>query len=107
MDSLHAFIDSFWNTSWYGLLIQPLQALAFLPVQAALGVIVLRTLTSNHWRPLIGAVGLHFLSRLFPLYGQLFGGLTVWLVISLLVGGIALWFLYRLQPVLQEQTDHT
>lgn len=107
VDSLRAFIDSFWDTVWYGLLIQPLQALAFLPVQAALAMIVLRALTRDHWRPLVVAMGLHFLSRLFPLYGQLFGGLIVWLVISLLAGGIALWFLYRLRPVLQEQASHT
>lgn len=106
IDNMRTFIDSFWNTAWYGLLIQPLQALSFLPVQAVLGVIVLRALTRDHWRPLVGAMGLHFLSRLLPLYGQLLGGLIVWLVISLLAGGMALWFLYRLRPVLQDQTSH-
>jgi uncharacterized membrane protein YhfC len=105
IDALRELIGDFWNTPWYGPLIQPIQSLSFLPIQIALAVVVLRALTHNHWRPLINAMVLSVLSRILPLYGQFFGGLTVWLGLSLLFSGIALWFLNRLWPVVQAQTQ--
>jgi uncharacterized membrane protein YhfC len=103
--TLRAYIEDFWNTPWYGALVQPLQSLSFLPIQTALAVIVLGALTHGRWLALIGAMALHFLSQVLPRYGLLFGGPIVWLGISILFGGLALWFLRRLWPAIQAQTE--
>jgi uncharacterized membrane protein YhfC len=100
---LRQFIDSFWNAPWYAAAVHPVQALAALPIQIALSVIVLGALTHRRWQPLIGAMAVHLLSRLLPLYGQLFGGMIAWLAITVLFGFIAIWFLIRLWPTVQQQ----
>ena len=102
---LRQFIDSFWNSPWYAPAVHPIQSLAALPIQIALSVIVLGALTHKRWQPLIGAMAVHLLSRLLPLYGQLFGGVIAWLGVTILFGGIAIWFLKRLWPAVQQQTD--
>ena len=107
LDDLRETIDDFWSTPWYGPLIQAIQSLSLLPVQAALAVLVLGALTHDHARPLLGAMALHFLSRIVPAYGGFFGGIIVWLAISLLFSGIALRFLYRLWPIIQNPTEVT
>ncbi len=100
---LRQFIDSFWTAPWYAPAVHPIQSLAALPIQIALSVIVLGALTHKRWQPLIGAMAVHLLSRLLPLYGQLFGGVMAWLGVTILFGGIAIWFLKRLWPVVQQQ----
>jgi len=102
---LRQFIDSFWNSPWYAPAVHPIQSLAALPIQIALSVIVLGALTHKRWQPLIGAMAVHLLSRLLPLYGQLFGGVIAWLGVTILFGGIAIWFLKRLWPAVQQQTN--
>ncbi len=105
IDELREIIDDYWNTPWYGPLVQSVQSLSFLPIQIALAVIVLGAWMQNHWRSLIGAMALHFLSRIVPIYGGLFGGPIVWLALSLLFCGIACWFLGRLWPVIKDQAQ--
>jgi uncharacterized membrane protein YhfC len=104
IDELREFIDDYWNAPWYGPLLQSFQPLATLVIQTALAVIVLGALIHNNLRPLVGAMALHFLSRILPILGGVLGGIIVWSVLFLLCGGIALWFLRRLWPVIQEQT---
>jgi len=104
ISDLRQFIDSFWNAPWYAAAVHPVQALASLPIQIALSVIVLGALTHRRWQPLIGAMAVHLLSRLLPIYGQLFGGMIAWLAITVLFGVIAVWFLIRLWPTVQQQT---
>ena len=97
-------IDDYWSTSWYVPLLQLTQSLAILPIQMALAVIVIGALADNSLRPLLYASVLHFLSRLLPIYGGIFGGVVVWFGLSLICGGIALAFLKKLQIDVQGQT---
>jgi uncharacterized membrane protein YhfC len=102
---LRQFIDGFWNAPWYAAAVHPVQSMAALPIQIALAVIVLGALTQRRWQPLIGAMAVHLLSRLLPIYGQLFGGMIAWLAITVLFGFIAIWFLIRLGPTVQQQAQ--
>ena len=105
IDEVREVIDDFWNTQWYIPLLQLVQSLALIPVQMALSVVVLGVLIHQHWRPLAGAIALHFLSRAFPLLvGGIFGSLLIWMILTWVFGGLALWFLVRLWPTAQDQT---
>jgi uncharacterized membrane protein YhfC len=93
VDDLQEYIDNYWSTPWYGPPLQLLQTLTLMPVQIALAVFIMGALIHNTLRPLLNAMALHFLSRLLPLYAGVVGGLIAWLGLSLLCGGIALWYL--------------
>lgn len=105
VDELREIIDSFWETPWYVPVAQSAQALALLPIQIALAIVVLGALTHNNLRPLFGAMAVHFLSRILPAYAWLYAGIFAWLALSLLFGGIALWFLSRFWSVIQNQAQ--
>jgi uncharacterized membrane protein YhfC len=104
VDKLRESIDDYWSTPWYAPLIQAIPLLTALPIQMALAVIVLGALTHNSLQPLLGAIALHFLSRSLPTFASLVGGIAAWLALALLAAGIAIWFLSRLWPLVQEQT---
>jgi uncharacterized membrane protein YhfC len=93
VDDLREYIDDYWDTPWYGPLLQLLQALTLMPVQVALAVFVMGALIHDTLRPLFNAMVLHFLARLLPLYAGAIGGPIAWLGLSFLCGGIALWYL--------------
>lgn len=103
IDEWRESIDNYWSTGWYIPLIQAIPSLVILPVQAALSVIVLRALTDSALRRLAGAMSLHFLARSLPLYASVLGGVVLWLGLSLLIGGIAFWFLNPLWPIVKKQ----
>ena len=104
IDKLRETIDDYWSTAWYIPLLQAIPSLATLPAQLALAVIVLAARTRRSLRPLVGAMALHFLARSLPAFAQYFGGIVLALAVSVLVGGVAIWFLRRLWPRVQEQS---
>jgi hypothetical protein len=99
------YIESFWTTPQYAPVIQPILSLVYLPVSAALAIIVLGAVVQDRWWPLIGAMAFHFLAQILPLLGRLVGGVAFELGISLVFCGIAAWFLYRFLPPIQEQNS--
>jgi uncharacterized membrane protein YhfC len=105
LDELRELSDDYWTRPWYTPLLQLSQPLTVLPIQAALAVIVLWSVTQNDLRPLFGAMALHYLSRILPAYGAAVGGLVVWAVLSLLFCAIAVWFLAKLRPTIQRQNQ--
>ncbi len=105
LDEIRDRIDNYWNRPWYSPVIQLMQPLAFLPIQASLAVIVLWALTQGDIRLLLGAMALHYLSRALPVYAAAAVGIIPWMGLSLLFGGIAIWFLKRLHPVVQQQNE--
>ncbi len=105
IDDIRERISDYWDTPWYEPLIQLVQPLAFLPIQASLAVMVLGAVTQKDLRPLLGAMAMHYLSRVLPAYGAFLGGVAVWLGLSLLFGGIAVWFLNRLRPIVRHQNE--
>jgi uncharacterized membrane protein YhfC len=105
LDELRDRIDSYWDRPWYSPAVQLIQPLAFLPILASLAVIVLWAVTQNNLRPLLGAMALYYLSRALPAYAAAAAGPLPWIVLSLLFGGIAIWFLKRLHPVVQRQNE--
>jgi uncharacterized membrane protein YhfC len=105
IDDLRQDIDEYWSTPWYEVLLQALPSLAALPIQMALAVIVLGSLTQRDYRVLIGAMALHFLSKSIPIYAGIVGDIVFWLIVTLLFGGIAVWFLRRLWPTIMTQTS--
>ncbi len=104
IDELRELVDDYWNRSWYVPLLQTTQPLTFLPIQAVLAVVVLGALVQSDLRPLVGAMALHFLSRILPIFGGIVGGLVIWLGLSLVFGGFAIWYLRRLWPTIQQET---
>ena len=54
---------------------------------------------------LLGAMALHYLSRVLPVYGASAVGMALWLLLSLLFCGLAIWFLRRIQPVVRQQNE--
>ncbi len=105
VDEIRELIDDFWSTQWYVPLVQVAQSVALIPIQMALAIIVLGSWMHQRWQPLAGAVALHFLSRILPLFGGAYGGLFVWLVLTLLFSGFAVWFLVKLWPTIRNQTS--
>lgn len=105
IDDIRDRIDSYWERPWYAPLFQLTQPLTYLPIQASLAIIVLWAITQNDLRPLLGAMALHYLSRVLPVYGASVVGIALWFVLSLLFGGLAIWFLRRIQPVVQQQNE--
>jgi uncharacterized membrane protein YhfC len=107
IDELQEAIDGFWTRPWYEPLIQLIEPLAALPITLALAVIVLAASTRNNWRLLLGAMGIHFLSRIVPAYGGYVAGPILWAGLSLLFGIVALWFLRRLWSTVMHQAAVT
>lgn len=105
VDDLREYIDDFWSLPWYAPVVQTAQALTTLPIQAALAIIVLGAWTHGNLRPLAGAMAMYFLSRILPIYARIFGGIPAWFAMSLLLVGIAIWFLNRLWPSLRSPAD--
>jgi uncharacterized membrane protein YhfC len=105
IDDLRELSDEYWSRPWYEPLVQLVQPLTVLVIQAALSVIVLGAVKQNDLRPLFGAMALHYLSRVLPAYGAAMGGVGVWLVLSLAFGVLAAWFLARLWPTIQDQNE--
>jgi uncharacterized membrane protein YhfC len=103
IDELRDIIDDYWNRPGYEPILQVAQPLTFLSIQMGLAVITLGAVTQNNIRPLLGAMAIHFLTRVIPAYGAMVGGFILAIGLSLLFGGIALWFLYKLWPVVQQQ----
>lgn len=104
VDELRESIDDYWTQSWFVPLLQTSQPLTFLPIQAVLAVVVLGALLQNDFRPVVGAMALHFLSRVLPIFGGWAAGLLIWLSLSLVFGGFAIWYLKRLWPAIQQET---
>jgi hypothetical protein len=104
IDELRELIDEYWNAPAYAPLLQVVQPLSILPIQMALSVVVLGALVNNTLRPLLGAMALHFLSRILPIYANIFGGLFAWAILSLALAVFAVWFLIRLWPVIESQS---
>jgi len=105
IDELRENIDDYWSTPWYVPPVQTLATLSTLPIQMALAIVVLSAVTQNNLRPLGGAMALYFLAKSLPVFASLVGGTVAWLLLSLIFAGIAIWFLRRLWPVIQEQTE--
>jgi uncharacterized membrane protein YhfC len=104
IDELRENIDDYWSTPWYAPPVQTVTSLTILPIQMTLAIIVLSALIQDNLRHLVGAMALYFLARTLPIFASLLGGVVAWLLLSLIFAGIAIWFLKRLWPVIQEQT---
>ncbi len=104
LEEVRDLIADYWGRPWYVPLVQAVQSLALIPIQIALAVIVLSACVHGRWRLLVGAMALHFLSRLLPMYAGWYGGIFFWLALTLLFSGVALWFLTRLWPTVRAQT---
>jgi uncharacterized membrane protein YhfC len=104
IDELRENIDDYWSTPWYVPPVQTVATLSTLPIQMALAIVVLSAVTQNNLRPLVGAMALYFLAKSLPVFASLVGGVAAWLLLSLIFAGVAIWFLSRLWPVIQEQT---
>jgi len=105
VDEIREIIDDFWSTQWYVPLIQLAQYLALIPIQIVLAIIVLGSWVHQRWQPLVGAVALHFLSRVLPLLGWAYVGILAWLALTLLFSGFAVWFLIKLWPAIRHQAS--
>jgi uncharacterized membrane protein YhfC len=105
IDELRELIDEYWSAPAYAPLLQVVQPLSILPIQMALSIVVLGALVNETLRPLLGAMALHFLSRILPIYANFFGGLFAWALLSLGLAALAVWFLIRLWPVVEAQSS--
>jgi hypothetical protein len=105
IDELRDSIDEYWSAPWYEPVVQAAASLSSLPVQMALSVIVLGALTRGTLFPLVGAMALHFLAETIPIFAGLAAGIWVWLAVSLLTAGIAVWFIHRVWPTAVAQTQ--
>ena len=103
LDELRDLIDAYWNRPDYEPFLQMIQPLTFLPIQMVLAIITLAALIQQNLRPLLGAMSIHFLTRVTPSLAVSIGGTLVALALSLFYAGVALWFLYRLWPTAQKQ----
>ncbi len=104
VNDLRDLIDEYWDTPWYVPLLQSIQYLVTLPVQIILAIIVLRAWVQNTLTPLLTAMAIDFLYRVLTIYALILGGSVAGLVVSLLTGAAALWYLRQLWPTIQAQT---
>ena len=103
IDNLRDTIDEYWSTPWYVPLVQIVPLVVALPVQAALAVIVMYSVVRGALQLLVGAIALHYLAESLPIYASVLGGAAAWIALSVVVGAVALWFLKRLWPTVQNQ----
>lgn len=103
IDEVRDLVDSYWNRPAYEPLLMVIQPLSFLPIQMVLAIITLGALIHQNLRPLLGAMSIHFLTRVIPAYGAYYGGIILGITLALLFGAAAVWFLYRLWPTISQQ----
>lgn len=106
VDEMRELIDSYWNRPALDPLLMALQPLSFLPVQMVLAIITLGALIQGNLRPLLGAMSIHFLTRVIPAFGAYYLGTILGIALALLFGGAAIWFLYRLGPTIRQQNTN-
>jgi uncharacterized membrane protein YhfC len=106
IDEVRDLVDSYWNRSALEPILMVLQPLSFLPIQMALAIITLGALVQSNLRLLLGAMSIHFLTRVIPAYGAYYVGTILGIFLALLFGGVAIWFLYRLGPTIRQQNTN-
>jgi uncharacterized membrane protein YhfC len=103
IDNLRDTIDEYWSTPWYIPLVQMVPLFVALPVQAALAVIVMYSIVRGSLQLLAGAIALHYLAKSLPIYASVVAGAAAWVALSVVIGAVAIWFLKRLWPTVQNQ----
>ena len=105
IDEVRDLVDSYWNRPSLEPLLVVLQPLSFLPIQMVLAIITLGALVQGSFRPLLGAMSIHFLTRVIPAFGVYYVGTILGIGLALLFGAVAIWFLYRLGPTIRQQNE--